>query len=236
MSELQYPSDSAGRGLAFNADLDVFPAADTADAEGLLLLGGELSPDWLLSAYRRGIFPWPVEHENQEILAWFSPDPRTILEFDQLHIARRLQRKIRSGRFNLTFNRAFRDVITACAQVRREDDGTWITASIIDAYQVLHELQHAHSVEVWLDERLVGGLYGVAVGGFFSGESMFHRENDASKIALVGLVQRLQSRGFELFDVQQSSTHIQRMGAVEIPRQDFLRRLKLAISRETSFD
>ena len=199
------------------------------------MVGGLLTTDWLLAAYCRGIFPWPVYDGQNEILAWFSPDPRAILELDHLHVSRRLRRRLHSGRFQVTFDRDFPRVITACAEARNPGDGTWITPHLAEAYVEMHRLGAAHSVEVWEDDRLVGGLYGLALGGFFAGESMFHRVRDASKIALVCLVRHLQSRGFVLFDVQQASPHLVRMGATEIPRREFLTRLKKALELRVSF-
>ena len=212
-----------------------FPPVSEASEGGLLMLGGQLTPEWLLTAYRQGIFPWPVCDGQTEILAWFSPDPRAILELDRLHVSRRLQRRLRSGRFQVTFDADFRGVITACAEARKLEEGTWITPHLAEAYIDLHRLGITHSVEVWRDGRLVGGVYGLALGGFFAGESMFHRERDASKVALVHLVRHLQSRGFVLFDVQQASPHLVRLGATEVPRSEFLARLKRALELPVSF-
>lgn len=212
-----------------------FPSPELADADGLLRLGGRLDVDWLLAAYRRGIFPWPFVHRGREILAWFSPDPRAVLELDRLHVSRRLRRTIRSGRFEVTADRAFPAVIDACAGPRRGDPGTWITRDLRDAYVELHAAGHAHSVETWRDGELVGGVYGVSLGGSFSGESMFHREPDASKVALAALVAHLRARGFTLFDVQQETAHSVRMGATTMPRPAFLRRLHAAVDRRVEF-
>jgi len=212
-----------------------FPPVGQARSDGLLMIGGELTPEWLLFAYRRGIFPWPVVDRGREILAWFSPDPRAVLDFDRLHVPRRLQRRIRSGQFKVTFNRAFPEVVAACAAPRRRSDGTWITPRLADAYQRLHQMGWAHSVEIWEEDCLAGGLYGVAVGGFFSGESMFHRGRDASKAAVVFLVAHLRERGFRLLDVQQSSPHLRQLGAHEIDRDEFLRRLKACTELPVSF-
>lgn len=200
------------------------------------MLGGKLSPDWLLEAYRRGIFPWPIVDGELEILAWFSPDPRAIIELEGLHISRRLRRRIRSGRFQVTYDRDFLGVVAGCAEPRGPRGQTWITPAMASAYHRLHELGYAHSVEVWHQKRLVGGVYGVSLGGFFSGESMFHRMNDASKVALVFLVDRLRICGYSLFDIQQSTSHSQRMGAIEIPRKEYLRRLEWALKQQVSFD
>ena len=212
-----------------------FPPVHTARPDGLLLLGGRLTPRWLLAAYSQGIFPWPLVDGERELLAWFSPDPRAILELDGLHVSRRLQRLIRSAEFQVSFNRDFGGVVAACAEPRDSAGGTWITPRLEAAYRKLHALGHAHSVEVWRDETLVGGVYGVALGTLFAGESMFHRRRDASKVALVYLVERLRQRGFTLFDVQQPSAHLASLGAVTISRAAFLRRLKQALMRPASF-
>ncbi len=172
-----------------------FPPVWKARRDGLLMIGGELSPEWLLAAYRRGIFPWPVTEEDVEILAWFSPHPRAVLEFDNLHVHRRLQRRLRRGEFEATFDQAFYEVIEACAAPRAQSFGTWITPRMLGAYRKMHDLGWAHSVEVWQQGELVGGLYGIALGGFFGGESMFHRRRDASKAAVVFLVEHLRERG-----------------------------------------
>jgi leucyl/phenylalanyl-tRNA--protein transferase len=199
------------------------------------MIGGGLSPEWILTAYQRGIFPWPVVDEDVEILAWFSPDPRAVLDFDDLHVPQRLERRIRRGEFEVTFDRAFDDVIEACAAPRKKTDGTWITPAMVDAYRKMHDLGWAHSVEVWQSGSLVGGLYGMAIGGFFAGESMFHRQRDASKAAVVFLVERLRQRGFRLFDVQQSTPHLRRMGARLIRRREFLERLAQCLELPVTF-
>ena len=218
-----------------HAEQPYFPPVHTARPDGLLMVGGRLTPSWLVAAYSRGIFPWPVVDHDREILAWFSPDPRAILRLDTLHVSRRLQRRMQSGEFQVSFNRDFAGVISACAAPRDAHGGTWITPTLAAAYRELHELGHAHSVEVWHDEHLVGGVYGVALNGFFAGESMFHLRRDASKVALVSLVERLQQRGFSLFDVQQPTSHLVSLGAITIPRAAFLRRLKQALARPVSF-
>lgn len=212
-----------------------FPPVHTARSDGLLMIGGQLTPAWLLTAYRRGIFPWPIVEGNQEILAWFSPNPRAIVELDSLHVSRRLERRLRSGQFSVTLDRDFAGVIAACAEPRKEDGGTWITPRVAAAYRKLHELGHAHSVEVWEAGQLAGGLYGLALGGFFAGESMFHRRRDASKVALVHLVRHLQQRGFTLFDVQQPTAHIRSLGATVISRAAFLMRLRQALELPVTF-
>ncbi len=203
---------------------------ERADAEGLVAIGGDLHPSRLLEAYRRGIFPW---FDEESPILWWSPDPRAIFEMDGLHVSRRLARTVRSGRFTVTFDRAFGEVIRGCAD--RPNDGVWITADMIDAYTRLHELDHAHSVEVWHEGQLAGGLYGVAIGGLFAGESMFTRVRDASKVALVHLMEHLRQRGYQLFDVQFLNAHTARLGAIEIPRREYLARLRRAIAYDVSF-
>jgi len=202
---------------------------ELADALGLVGVGGDLRPQWLLPAYRRGIFPW---YDEGDPILWWSPDPRAILELDSLHVPRRLQRTLRSGRFTFTVNRAFGDVIRGCAD---RPEGTWITDEMLRAYLTLHRLGHAHSVEAWADGELAGGLYGVAVGGLFAGESMFTRRRDGSKVALVYLVERLRERSFQLFDIQMRTEHTARLGAVEIPRKEYLARLCKAVACPVMF-
>ncbi len=204
--------------------------ADLADEYGLVALGGDLRPERLLQAYRAGIFPW---YDEGQPICWWSPDPRAIFELDRLNISRRLRRTIRSGRFSVTVNRNFAAVIRRCAEGRAE--GTWITADMMRAYEDLHRFGYAHSVEVWHQGELAGGLYGVAIGGFFAGESMFTRARDASKAALVYAADRLRQRGFELFDTQFVTEHTTRLGAVEIPREEYLARLRRALELRVSF-
>lgn len=212
-----------------------FPPAEEAGQEGLVGLGGELSPEWLIDAYTHGIFPWPMA-EHDDPVPWWSPDPRAILPLDAFHVPRRLRRTVRSGRFAVTADQCFERVIRACARTHRGGGGTWITPRMVRAYRRLHELGVAHSVEVWREGRLAGGVYGVALGGFFAGESMFHTERDASKVALVHLVEHLRRRGYLLFDIQQWTAHTGRFGAVEISRLDYLRRLAEALCRPVDFD
>jgi leucyl/phenylalanyl-tRNA--protein transferase len=205
-----------------------------ADEHGLVAVGGDLRPERLLRAYRRGIFPWFGEGDP---VLWWSPDPRAIFEIGGLHVSRRLRQTIRSGRFELTIDRDFAGVIRGCAHRAgdRPEDGVWITAEMIAAYEALHELGHAHSVEAWHGGALAGGIYGVAVGGLFAGESMFTRVRDASKVALAHLMDRLSEGGFLLFDVQFLTSHTQRLGAVEIARREYLDRLRQAIAARVSF-
>jgi len=196
-----------------------------ADELGLVALGGDLRPERLLLAYRRGIFPW---YDEQDPILWWSPDPRAIFELDGLHISRRLRRTIRSDRFTLTINEDFEGVMRGCAD--RPGEGTWITEDMIEAYTTLHRLGHAHSVEAWHEGVLAGGIYGVALGGLFAGESMFTRVRDASKVALVRLVETLRERGTPMIDCQQRTPLLASLGAREIPRRQFLRRLAALVN------
>jgi len=208
----------------------VFPNLQTANREGLLALGGDLSVPRLLLAYRSGIFPW-----TDEPLTWWSPDPRAIFEIAAFRPPKRLEAKLRDNPFDLTFDRDFRAVIHACAEPAAGRESTWISPRFIEAYLELHREGHAHSVEVWRQGRLVGGMYGVAIHGFFAGESMFHRVTDASKIALCHLVDHLRARKFELFDTQVLSPLTARLGAVEIRRRDYLERLASALRNPAQF-
>jgi leucyl/phenylalanyl-tRNA--protein transferase len=189
-----------------------------------------LDPALVVRAYRQGIFPMAMEDGS---IGWFSPDPRGVIPLDQFHVPSRLARLLRRHRFDVTVDRAFEDVMRACADDR--DEGTWISDDIIECYSALHRLGLAHSVEAWREGRLVGGLYGVHLGGAFFGESMFHRETDASKVALATLVDRLQRKSFGLLDVQWLTPHLATFGAVEIPRDLYLDQLKHALRRECRF-
>jgi leucyl/phenylalanyl-tRNA---protein transferase len=195
---------------------------------------GRIPGELLLTAYAAGWFPMAVEGGE---IRWFSPDPRGVLPLDEFHVPTRLARVIRSGRFELRFDTAFEDVIRACAEAERDrdDPGTWISDDIIDSYVALHDAGVAHSVEVWRAGHLVGGLYGVALRGAFFGESMFHRETDASKVGLHALVERLRARRFVLLDTQWVTPHLEQFGAIEIPRDEYIARLHTALEVETSF-
>src|SRR4051812_12582567 len=210
-----------------------FPPPTSTTPDGLLCIGGRLTPGWLLEAYRHGIFSWPMWEE--EPIAWWPPDPRSIIELNGLHVSRRLQRTIRSGKFRVTHDQNFIGVIRACGTAGDRAGNTWLTPAMNSAYCRMHSLGHAHSVEVWQDDRLVGGTYGIAIGGAFAAESMFHYERDASKVALVHLVSHLAERGFRLLDVQQWTEHTGSMGATEISRDDYLRRLAQAMKLPVSF-
>lgn len=205
-----------------------FPPVELASPEGLLAVGGDLRPERLIAAYRRGIFPW---YSDGQPILWWSPDPRAVLFPEKLKISRSLRKTLRAGRFTVTLDTHFREVMTACAQPRpKSAGGTWITPAMIEAYVQLHELGHAHSVEVWREKTLVGGLYGVALGGAFFGESMFAYETDASKVAFAHLVPQLVRWGYTLIDCQQYTTHLARFGAEEIRRNRFLQLLASALT------
>jgi leucyl/phenylalanyl-tRNA---protein transferase len=198
------------------------------DCHGLVAVGGDFSVPRLLLAYRSGIFPWTANP-----MTWWSPDPRGIFELDRFHVSRSLARLIRQGAFHVSINQDFERVIEACAgQVR---SGQWITPEFIRAYIRLHEEGYAHSVECWREGELAGGVYGVAVGGFFAGESMFHRASNASKVALYHLVEHLRSRGFVLFDIQMVTPITSQLGAVLISRDEYLQRLAGAIDLAVQF-
>ena len=207
-----------------------FPDPERAKPDGLVAVGGDLSVPRLLSAYRRGVFPWTVDP-----ISWWSPDPRAVFELEQIHIARSLARTLRRGSFKITRDRAFRAVIEACSQPAPGRRDTWISPEFIEAYSRLHQEGHAHSLECWQEDRLVGGIYGVAIGGLFAGESMFHRVSDASKVALCHLVDHLREREFSLFDIQMLTPITRRLGGVEISRRDYLQRLAYAIRQPQKF-
>lgn len=211
-----------------------FPPADEADADGVVALGGRLAPEWLLDAYRHGIFPWPVGDQRAPMI-WCSPDPRAIIELDAFHVSRRLQRTCRSRRFAVTCDQDFEGVIHGCATAPGRVGHTWLNRRMIRAYVRMFELGHAHSVEAWHEGSLAGGTYGLGIGGLFAAESMFYRVPDASKVALVHLVAHLRARGYRLLDIQQLTPHTARMGAVEIRRSEYLRRLAEALRAPVTF-
>ena len=206
-----------------------FPDPQGYGPDGLVAFGGDLSVERLLLAYRSGIFPW---YDEGYVPMWWSPDPRAILEPPSLHVARSLDRVLRRGGFRLTWNNCFERVMRNCGQ--RRSDGTWIIPEMLAAYGELHRLGHAHSLEVWIDEDLVGGVYGVQIGGLFAAESKFHRRTDMSKVALVALVRSLSVAGIGLLDVQFATPHLASLGVVEITRGEYLRRL--AAVREKAVD
>ncbi|SKA80299.1 leucyl/phenylalanyl-tRNA--protein transferase [Paucidesulfovibrio gracilis DSM 16080] len=208
------------------SEMPFFPHPQEADPDGLLAVGGDLSSQRLLNAYSCGIFPW---YAPDSPILWWSTDPRLVLFPSELHVPRSLRRVINSGRFHITVDTAFPEVLRRCAETPRPDqDGSWIVPEMKDAYTRLHELGYAHSVEAWRDGRLVGGLYGVALGRVFFGESMFYAEPDASKVAFVQLVRSLERREYTMVDCQQTTAHLLRFGAREVRRSEFLQRLALA--------
>ncbi len=207
----------------------IFPPVEWSEKNGLLALGGDLSPERLILAYSQGIFPWFGEYDP---ILWWSPDPRLVLFPHKVHISRSMRQTLRRGIFQVTYDRNFREVITACRELRRQQ-GTWITREMIEAYCRLHESGLAHSVEVWRDGELAGGLYGVSLGACFFGESMFTRVDDASKVALVTLAGALQVRNFRFLDCQVDSAHLQRLGAELVPRKVFLEIMATALQQAT---
>jgi leucyl/phenylalanyl-tRNA--protein transferase len=201
----------------------VFPPVDDAEPDGPVAMGGDLEPGTLLTAYRAGLFPMPLGRRGR--LGWFSPDPRGVLPVEGLHVSRSLQRSMR--RHELRVDTAFDAVIHGCADPSRPHG--WIDHRVVEAYTRLHELGWAHSVEAWFEGQLVGGLYGIAIGSFFAGESMFHRRTDASKVALVGLVEIMRPCPDALIDVQWLTPHLASLGVVEIPRSEYLERAARAM-------
>jgi leucyl/phenylalanyl-tRNA--protein transferase len=204
-------------------DALIFPSATLAETDGLLAIGGDLTLPRLLLAYSSGLFPWSNDGEPP---LWWSPDPRCIFEPGAMRLSRSLAKTLRQGRYRVTYNEAFDRVISNCADLRIEDGtGTWINQELHHAFLDLHRLGYAHSVECWRGDLLVGGVYGLCLGRCFFGESMFHVERDASKVALFHLLQRAKALGFELVDCQLPNEHLLSLGAIQIPRNDFLQRL-----------
>jgi len=209
----------------------IFPPPQLADKTGLLAVGGDLCEERLLLAYSLGIFPW---YSKDEPILWWSPDPRLVLYPDEIKVSKSLEKIIKRGAFDVTFDAAFKQVINLCAGAgRRENEGTWILPEMVDAYCRLYENGYAHSVEAWRDGTLAGGLYGVSLGGCFFGESMFTLESNASKVAFAGLVKYLAENSFDLIDCQVSTGHLKRFGAREIPRSLFLKQLKNSLAVPT---
>ena len=209
----------------------IFPPPDYADPSGLLAVGGDLSHERLLEAYRLGIFPW---YSDDQPILWWSPDPRLVLDLNDFKISRSLRKTLKREVFQVTLDHAFEEVIRACAVVPREaQNGTWITNEMLKAYVNLHGLGYAHSVESWFGGKLAGGLYGVSLGKCFFGESMFHLKTDASKVALAILVEKLRSWDFHFIDSQMTTEHMLRLGAKELPRRIFLKRLQSALRYPT---
>jgi leucyl/phenylalanyl-tRNA---protein transferase len=207
-----------------------FPDPGRADRNGLVAIGGDLSVERLLLAYRSGIFPWTADP-----ITWWSPHPRAILEFGGFRASASLRKLVRKQRFTVTFNQAFTRVMEECAAPGPDRQDTWIATEFIEAYTELHRQGWAQSLECWLDGILVGGIYGVSIGGFFAGESMFYRISNASKVALFHLVKHLDQRGYELFDLQELTGITRQLGGVNISRQEYLRRLQRALEKPCSF-
>ena len=207
-----------------------FPSPRLADAEGLVAIGGDLSLPRLLLAYSSGIFPWTVDP-----ITWWSPEPRGIFELERFHVSRSLARVIRQGIFRTTIDHAFGRVMAGCAARAPGRRSTWISPEFIAAYTGLHGQGHAHSLECWQGRRLVGGIYGVAVGGLFAGESMFHRVSNASKVALFHLIEHLRRQGFVLFDIQMLTPITTQLGGITISREEYLSRLAQAVQTPVSF-
>jgi len=207
--------------MYFLTDELIFPPVDSANIEGLLAVGGDLSPERLLLAYQSGIFPW---FDNDSIILWWSPDPRMILYPDQIKISKSMRKVIRNQQFRLTKNTCFREVLEYCSSVPREgQDGTWITDDMKNAYIALHEKGIAKSYEVWENDSLVGGLYGVDLGDVFCGESMFSLTSNASKFAFIKLAEELKAKNYKVIDCQLHTDHLESMGAQEIPRKEFMK-------------
>jgi leucyl/phenylalanyl-tRNA--protein transferase len=201
-------------------DALLFPSPEQASAEGIVAVGGDLQPERVMLAYRKGIFPW---FESDDFLLWWSPDPRMVLFPDRLKISKSMRTVLRKKQFEVTFNKAFDQVVEACAKVKRfGQNGTWITPGLMEVYSNLHTQGHAHSVEVWEEGSLVGGLYGIDLGTVFCGESMFSKSSNASKVALISLVKELKKNKYELIDCQVPTQHLASMGAEPISRTEFL--------------
>lgn len=201
----------------------LFPDPELAEEDGLLGVGGDLSPERLLLAYANGIFPW---FSKGEPIMWWSPDPRCVLRPEKLRISTSLRQALKKKNYEIRFDTCFVDVISHCSAAKRKGQrGTWITREMQEAYILLHELGYAHSTEVFMDGELAGGLYGISIGGMYSGESMFHLRPEASKIALYHLVERLKERGYPLIDCQVTNQHLLSLGAEEMPRKEFLKQV-----------
>ncbi|WP_283786439.1 leucyl/phenylalanyl-tRNA--protein transferase [Bermanella sp. WJH001] len=214
-----------------NDDPRLFPRHEYAlkEPNGLLAAGGDLSCERLLNAYSLGIFPW---YSEDDPILWWSPDPRCVLIPDEFKPSRSLSKAIRKSGYKVTSNKCFKEVVTECAAPRLKQDGTWINTHIIESYSNLHKLGYAHSVECWDENELIGGLYGIAIGRAFFGESMFSKKSNSSKIAFAFLCKKLSDWGFEIIDCQVHNPHLESLGAIEIPRAEFLKKLNVAIRLE----
>lgn len=216
--------DNNGSKITLLTEELVFPPISQATKDGLLAVGGDLSPERILLAYKSGIFPW---FNDDSFILWWSPDPRTVLFPEKIRISKSMRKLLSQNRFRLSCNTAFKEVVRACASIRRKgQEGSWITAGIENAYYKLYEMGFAKSYEVWENEALVGGLYGVDLGNVFCGESMFSIKSNASKFALIKLAQELKDKQYSFIDCQQHSTHLESLGAEEISRAEFIRALK----------
>lgn len=217
-------ADKNGNSITFLTDRLTFPNVEEANEDGLLAAGGDLSPERLLLAYQNGIFPW---FNQDSLILWWSPDPRMVLFPENIKISKSMRKVLRDQKFKLTVNTCFKEVIEKCSTIKREDqDGTWITNEMRNAYESLHKLGVAKSYEVWEEDKLVGGLYGVDLGTVFCGESMFSLAPNASKFAFIKLAEELRSKNYRLIDCQLYTDHLASLGAVEIPRRDFVKFLK----------
>lgn len=211
-------------------DQIAFPPVEGAE-DGIVAIGGDLAPERLLLAYQSGIFPW---YSEEEPIIWHAPNPRFVLLPDNLHISKSMRRTLNSGQFTVTFDADFSFVIKQCASVeRKEQDGTWITNEMIDAYTALHHKGYAHSVEVWQNKQIVGGVYGVSLGKCFFAESMFHTTTNASKVALIKLMEFLKQNEFYFLDAQVHTPHVESLGAQNIPREEFMELLQQGLKHET---
>lgn len=211
-------------------DEPVFPPAEYSDPDGVLAVGGDLSPRRLIEAYTNGIFPW---YSSETPIIWWSPDPRFVIYPSDVKISKSMRQVLRRKIFEIKFDTSFREVITACSGKRKHEKGTWITAEMIEAYVTLHKMGYAHSIESWCEGKLAGGLYGVSLGGIFFGESMFSRESNASKAAFITLADNLAGLGFDLIDSQVHTDHMESLGAFEMNRRAFLEIVKNSVTRET---
>ena len=218
--------------LLSDEHIDLFPDVGLAldEPNGLLAVGGDLSPQRLLAAYKKGIFPW---FSDDQPIMWWSPNPRAILKLDDFKISRSLKKTLNKKHFHVTFDSAFEEVINECSHTRKDGFGTWITTDMMHAYSELHNLGYAHSVECWHEQKLVGGLYGLSLGHAFFGESMFTRKTDASKVALASLVEQLKKWQFDFIDSQVSSEHMASLGATDISRSQFIKELQQTLKFST---
>ncbi len=207
-----------------------FPPATDSDRDGILAVGGDLSPERLYEAYTHGIFPW---YSSESPIIWWSPDPRFVIYPSEVKVSKSMRQILRRKIFDIKFDTSFREVITECSGRRRHEKGTWITPEMIEAYVILHKLGLAHSIESWHDDKLAGGLYGVSIGGIFFGESMFSRESNASKAAFIVLADNLLRLGFDLIDSQVHTSHMESLGAVEMDRDLFLNIVTESVRKET---